>query len=511
LIGTRLADTYTIVDRISRGGHGTIYEARSARGAAAIKVLPRSPDRGAESAERLRREALVLKRLVHPNVVRLLDHGETADGRPWLAMELLRGETLEAMFARVGTMSEGEILTILSPICQALQAAHGKGIVHRDVKPHNILLAEEAGSRVPKLLDFGIAALEDADTLTKTETVSGTPQYMAPEQWEGLKYADARSDVYALAVVVYRALSGKYPFKADTTLVWMKKSHLDPPIDLTLALGSRTVSPAVSVTVMKALAKNPDERPQTPMELLRGLRPTSAARRVGHVPRRWVLATVVAAALGAAAGVAGSRYAGSKPARGGPPVVLLMDTPVAHGVYDAEVVARGGTNADTLNDLLSSVPINIQKETVPSTWNRESYVLDLQPDLVVIHRSAFFHPLNLELGFGYEPFDDDKAKERWSILYRTAEDKLIAFLGLVATACPRTKFLVYSRGTGSGKAGWPMPEFRRGWITQVEQRFPSLRGRVSTMAIEGGVDKGSFSNPHVADEIRTHIRTILGI
>jgi hypothetical protein len=510
LIGTRLADAYTIVDRIARGGHSTIYEARSARGAAAIKVLPRSAEPGAESAARLRREAVVLKRLVHANVVRLLDHGETADGRPWLAMELLRGETLEAMLARVGTMSEGEILTILSPICQALQSAHGMGIVHRDVKPHNILLAEEAGSRVPKLLDFGIAALEDADTLTKTETVSGTPQYMAPEQWEGLKYADARSDVYALAVVVYRALSGKYPFKADTTLVWMKKSHLDPPIDLTLALGSRTVSPAVSTAVMKALSKNPDERPQTPMELLRALRPAPAVTRT-RVPRRWLAATVAAALLGAGAGFAISRYDRAPRARSGRPLALLMDTPVARGVYDAEVVARGGTNADTLNDLLSDVPINIEKETVPSTWNRESYVIALQPDLVVIHRSAFFHPLNLELGFGYEPFDDDKAKDRWFVLYRTAEDKLIAFIGLVATACPNTKFLIYSRGTGSGAAGWPMPDFRQHWVTQIEQRFPALKGRVSTMAIEGGVEKGSFKNPRVADEMRQHVRALLGI
>jgi hypothetical protein len=510
-IGKVLGDKYALVDRISRGGHCTVYEGRGPDGSVAIKILPAVAERSAEAAERLRREAKVLQRLVHPNVVRFVDFGETGDGQPWLAMELLQGETLEAMLIRVGTLSEGEVLTILTPICQALQAAHDKGIVHRDIKPRNILLAEDRNSRVPKLLDFGIAALEDADTLTKTETVSGTPQYMAPEQWEGLKYADARSDVYALGVIVYRALSGKYPYNADTALAWMKKSHLDPPVDVTLALGSRTVSPAVAAAVMKALSKNPAERPQSPMELLRALRPAPVGVRATRSPRAWMIATAVAAFLGTAGGFYAARVGKAPAAHVGAPVVLLMDTPVAKGVYDPDVVARGGTNADTISDLLGDMPVNVQKETVPSTWNRESFVLDLQPDLLVIHRSAFFHSLNVELGLGYEPFEDDKARDRWAVLYRTAEDKLIAFLGLVATVSPRTRFLIYSRGTGSGPGGWQTPGFRQHWVAQIDQRFPALRGRVSTMAIEGGVEKGSFRNAHVAEEIRAHLRSILGL
>ena len=325
---------------------------------------------------------------------------------------------------------------------------------------------------------------------------------MAPEQWEGLKYADARSDVYALGVIAHRALSGKYPYNADTALVWMKKSHLDPPVDVTLALGSRTVSPAVAAAVMKALSKNPAERPQSPMELLRALRPAPVGARATRSPRAWMIATVVAAFLGTAGGFYAARVGTAPAAHVGPPVVLLMDTPVAKGVYDPEVVAaRGGTNADTISDLLGDMPVNVQKETVPSTWNRESFVLDFQPDLLVIDRSAFFHSLNVELGLGYEPFEDDKARDRRAVLYRTAEDKLIAFLGLVATVSPRTRFRIHRAGPGAVPAAGRHQSSGSIGSRNFEQRFPALR-RARRWPSRGGVEKGSFRNAHVVEEIR---------
>jgi serine/threonine protein kinase len=514
LIGAPIGP-YTVVRRIARGGHSSIYEARGPEGPAAIKVLHASKQRTRESTARLRREAVAIKRLEHPNVVKLFDWGETADGSPWLAMELLRGESLAALLARVGAISPAELLAILAPICEALEEAHHKGVVHRDVKPENVMLVDEHGRRVPKLLDFGIACLRDADTLTSSDVVSGTPMYMAPEQWEGLTHADERSDVYALGVIAYRALSGKLPYAADTALVWMKKTHLEPPIDLASAIGGRAVSAMVCAAVMKALAKDPSARPQTPMELLRTLQSAPEIRR-GEGQKRgrpaWSMAAVlIAALLGSGIGFYVSRvsHASTRALRKGSPIVLVMDTPVARGVYDADAVAHGGSNADTLNDVLRDLPITIEKETLPSTWNREMYVLDLNPDVIVIHRSAFFHGLNLEFGYGYEPFADDKARDRWTLLYRTAEDKLVSFLGLVATVHPQTKFLVYSRGTGSGQGGWPDPEYRKSWVMGLEQRFSALRGRITTMAIEGGVDKGSFKNPKVAAQIRQHLRSIM--
>ena len=114
--------------------------------------------------------------------------------------------------------------------------------------------------------------------------------------------------------------------------------------------------------------------------------------------------------------------------------MVLMDTPARAGVYDAQTAARGGTNADDLNELLRDLPLELHKETVTSTWDREAHVLRQEPDLVLIHRSAFFHSMNLEFGYGYPPFPSEQAEIDWQRLYRTADDKLVAFLGVVGIA-----------------------------------------------------------------------------
>ena len=185
-----------------------------------------------------------------------------------------------------------------------------------------------------------------------------------------------------------------------------------------------------------------------------------------------------------------------------------MDTPSPKGVYDPDTVARGGTNADTLNDLLRDLPVAIDKESVPSTWNREAHVLELEPDLIVIHRSAFFHALNAEFGFGYAPFPDEQTKTRWRLLYRAGDDKLASFLGLIGSLNPVTKFLVYSRGTSPE---WADSEYRRHWVTGLEQRFPALAGRISTLAIAGGVEHGSFADLRVMRQIRGSIEAALDL
>jgi tRNA A-37 threonylcarbamoyl transferase component Bud32 len=501
---------YRVVRRIARGGQSAIYEAELADERVAVKVRYAARERTPEASERLRREAIAISRLDHPNVVRLLESGETADGNPWLAMELLEGESLAELLTRVGTLSEAEILAIMKPVCEALTEAHRKGIVHRDLKPQNIMLLKQGSEWVPKLLDFGIAALMNADSLTSSVTVSGTPMYMAPEQWAGLKYADERSDVYSLGAIVYRALSGKHAFNADTALAWMSKVRSETPIDLADAMGRRAITPAFREAVMKALARDPEQRPQTPMEFLRALQPAPGAA-APRPDRRFTIAAM--AALVAVA--AGLGYYAGRPARrvavawSGPSLVFLMDTPSPKGVYDADALARGATNADTLSDLFRDLPITTEKETVPSTWNREADVLRRRPAVIVIHRSAFFHSLNSEFGFGYEPFPDEASKKKWELLYRTAEDKLIAFMGLVATTNPETRFLVYSRGTGSTGKGWPDADYRAEWVAAVVRRFPPLKDRVTTIAIEGGVGKGSFKNPVVVQQMRDGLTAIL--
>jgi tRNA A-37 threonylcarbamoyl transferase component Bud32 len=509
---------YTVVRRIAQGGQSEVYEARADGERVALKVLHPSHARTPEYAERLRREAIAIERLHHPNVVKLLDSGETPDGSHWLAMEYLEGESLAALLEREGTLSEAEVISILAPLCEALQEAHKKGIVHRDLKPQNIMLALEEGVRTPKLLDFGIAWLRDADTLTNSITVRGTPMYMAPEQWDGLKHADARSDVYSLGAIVYQALSGRYAFSADSPLAWMKKSQFATPMDLSEAMGHRPVSPTVCSAVMKALARDPDLRPQTPMELLRALQPAPPSAASDTASRRWLwplIAVGFAGLVGAPIGFWAGRTSHLEGLmRTDPPRVVLMDTTVAHGVYDAEVVARGGTNADTLNDQLRDLPIVIDKESIPSTWNREMHILEMKPDAIVIHRSAFFHPLNVEFGYGYEPFSDEVASARWQLLYRTAEDKLVAFMGFIGTINRHTRFLVYSRGTGfyaEGERGWPNADYRNQWVVGIEQRFPALKGRISTMVIEGGVEKGSFKDPKVVGQMRHALSSLLGL
>ncbi len=191
----------------------------------------------------------------------------------------------------------------------------------------------------------------------------------------------------------------------------------------------------------------------------------------------------------------------------GPAVVLLMDTLAPHGVYDQATVRRSETNADELSRVMADLPLVVYKETLGSDWGREDQIARHQPSLVMIHRSAFFHAMNAEFGFGYS--DEDIYDEpRWRLLYRAADNKLVALLGYVGAANPDTRFLIYSRGTGGG---WSESDFRERWRTDVENRFPFLRGRVFTMPVPGGVSAGSFTTPEAVEIVRTTIAEILAL
>ena len=224
--------------------------------------------------------------------------------------------------------------------------------------------------------------------------------------------------------------------------------------------------------------------------------------------RRWPRALACLAAVlvvGSASFVVGRATTGVDGHQGAP-VVMLMDTAAPRAVYDAQTVAHGGTNADDLNDLLRDLPVKIFKESLSSTWDREDQVLKLHPDVVLIHRSAFFHALNRELDLGYPPFASPKDDARWHLVYRAADDKLVALLGLLGAADAQTRFLVYSRGTGGG---WTDAGYRTQWVDDVEKRFPALRGRVTTFLVPGGVDGGSFKIPAVTLEVREKVRALL--
>lgn len=187
------------------------------------------------------------------------------------------------------------------------------------------------------------------------------------------------------------------------------------------------------------------------------------------------------------------------------PVVVLMDTFAPRGVYDEETRRRSGTNADVLSGVLEGLPIVTQKEAIGSTWDREVPVLKQNPSLILIHRSAFFHSMNQDLGVGY-PSDGEAYSDQFRRLYQIADNKLMAFMGFIAQGNEDAQFIVYSRGTGGG---WTEPEYRTDWIKHVEGRFPVLEGKITAMPVPGGRSGDGFKRPDAADIIRNLVQDLL--
>jgi Protein kinase domain len=211
--GSVIGGQYRLGPSLGAGASGSIWEAiRLSDGAeVAIKLLRAAVAHDTVTADRLRREAAALGLSWHPNVVEVLDEGYLPDGTCFLVMERLLGESLEKRLERVGTLPAAEVLPMALMICDALTAVHAAGVVHRDLKPSNVFLARAGEVEQVKVLDFGIARVEWAEPrLTITGVPMGTPGYMSPEQEQGVEI-DARSDLYALGGVIYRALTGALP------------------------------------------------------------------------------------------------------------------------------------------------------------------------------------------------------------------------------------------------------------------------------------------------------------
>ena len=258
--GTRIGD-YAIDAWIARGGFGDVYRATHAvhGDARAVKVLHTDLASTRAAVLRFEREIETIRRIEHPHVIRIESYGQLEDGRPWFAMELLRGQDLADHITARGRLSPLEAIALLEPLAAALDAVHARGIVHRDLKPSNVFLDERDGASRLVLLDFGVAKLLD-DTgpgLTASLQVIGTPSFMAPEQIRGLP-ADARSDVYALGAIVHAMLTGEPPFAGSHDAIGLLQLHLHtrPP-----RVSSRApVDPALDDVVLRALGKNPDQR-----------------------------------------------------------------------------------------------------------------------------------------------------------------------------------------------------------------------------------------------------------
>lgn len=265
---------YVLERKIGEGGMGEVYLARHGmmRRPTALKLLPAHRS-GEAHLQRFEREVQLTARLTHPNTITLFDYGRTSDGVFYYAMELLDGATLQRIVEVSGPQPPGRVVRILSMACGALQEAHSIGLIHRDIKPANIMLCTQGGERdVVKLLDFGLVKELEVDGeagLTGTNTLTGTPQYMAPESIREPDLVDARTDLYSLGAVGYFLLAGSEVFRGKS-VVEVCGQHLHQAPE---PLASRGVSvpPELEAVVMACLEKDPARRPGSAAELRRRL------------------------------------------------------------------------------------------------------------------------------------------------------------------------------------------------------------------------------------------------
>ena len=269
LLGMVVEGRYKIQSVIGQGSAGTVYKAvqELIGREVAIKVLHDYLVSDDEFIKRFRQEAKASSRLSHPNIITIYDFGLIPEGhRPYIAMDLLIGTPLSDLLSSVERLSLEEAIPVFVQVCSALGEAHRQGVVHRDVKPENIVLVERSGQRLfPIVVDFGIARIveeSDAAKITRTGTVCGSPTYMSPEQCTSSK-VDHRSDIYSLGVVIYETLTGEVPFHSDE-LVRVMAMHLsDPPTPLNQVKPGLVFPEMLEEVVYKSLAKNPDQRFQS--------------------------------------------------------------------------------------------------------------------------------------------------------------------------------------------------------------------------------------------------------
>lgn len=264
LIGRTIEGKYRIEGLIGVGGMGAVY--RSTRlligDEVAIKILHTETVVDPHASERFRREAQAAARLKHPNAVSIYDFGVSGEGLQYLVMELIEGKSLREFARHQGPLDLSLAVEVTLQVCAALDEAHRQHIVHRDIKPDNIILNSGGAELRVKVLDFGIAKLRDdtASHLTQTGSVMGTPHYMSPEQCLG-EELDSRADIYSVGIVLYEMLCGRVPFNSpiSTAVVVQHVNQLPPPLS-TLNSG---ISSEIEAAVLCALEKRPEARPDT--------------------------------------------------------------------------------------------------------------------------------------------------------------------------------------------------------------------------------------------------------
>jgi tetratricopeptide (TPR) repeat protein len=273
--GDCIADHYHVESLLGGGGMGQVFLARDLRldRRVAIKVMRADLVASADAEARFAREARVLSRLVHPNIVGVHAFGRIPQGH-YLVMEFIEGETLEQRLSASGALDLRDTLAIARQLASGLAEAHALGVVHRDIKPGNVLVRRlVSGGWLAKLVDFGLARDIDVDpsqAVTRAAGVLGTPAYMSPEQIEG-RAVDGRSDLYSLAVLIFQMLTGHLPYHRTTVQAMLSAHLIDPPPALTQLRSHERWPPAIEREVHRALAKKADDRPATVSEFIDSL------------------------------------------------------------------------------------------------------------------------------------------------------------------------------------------------------------------------------------------------
>jgi hypothetical protein len=278
--GTTLAERYRIVALLGKGGMGEVYRAEDLRltQTVALKFLPDAMTRDEGARARFHQEVRLAREIAHPNICRVFDIGEV-DGRLFLSMEYVDGEDLSSLLRRIGQLPQSKGLDIARQMCAGLAAAHEHGVLHRDLKPGNIML--DGRGRV-RITDFGLAAL--GENLAGEELRAGTPAYMAPEQLAGTEVT-ARSDIYSLGLVLYELFTGKKAFEAATLPELMRLREHSTPTSISAIV--RDIDPLVERVIIRCLEKDPAKRPATALLVaaaLPGGDPLAAALAAGETP-----------------------------------------------------------------------------------------------------------------------------------------------------------------------------------------------------------------------------------
>ncbi len=545
LVGQQIGQ-YAIRKHIARGGMADVYLAQDVdlQRPVALKIMLAALASDEEFVARFRREARTVAQLNHPNIIQVYNIGLTGEGRPYIAMQYVDGGSLRDVLRELGQqgklMPSAQALAIVRQMADALRVAHQAGIVHRDIKPNNILLRSDG---MPMLVDLGIAAVQSGPKLTRTGSLIGTPHYMAPEQARG-EPTDDRSDIYSLGVVLYEMLIGRPPFTAEEPMAVLHAHVYEQPYPVGQL--RRDLSPRTQQLVEVCLQKDPNQRFQTAAEMLafidramaeegaggyvspsgvwrpqpgsstpisqgRVLRPvTGTGERVVKRPFQWWWAAVpvLLVLLGFVAWQVGFANGGSDsdatplPTRNQPTTVAVAEEVVAEGTSTLQPTP---TNIPTFTPLPTLTPLPPATETAtprPTNTPQATVTPDRGPEQMEIGRSVQNRPIEAVrfgtgpnavifiggLHAGFAPATVSLAES--AIDYYTdnlSEIPDTVTLYIIPNANPDSP---YDPGNLSGRLNANDVDINRNWDCDWAQ---NAKWRGNTVAGSGGT--GPFSEP----------------